>query len=82
MEYATEVKKIGGSAYLRLPPSLVKNYNFKDKSEIILRESNSLIIMDTNGNEIDEHTRNFLNMRFHLGGKGISREEIYETDRY
>jgi len=82
VEYTTTVKRIGGSAYLRLPPKLVRHYNFKDKSEVRLRESNSLIILDTNENKIDEHARNFLNLRLHLGGKGISREEIYETDRY
>jgi antitoxin component of MazEF toxin-antitoxin module len=82
MEYTTNVKRIGGSAYLRLPPKLVRERGFKDKSEVLLRESDDMIIMDTNKTRIDKAGKKFLNMSFNLGGKGVSREEIYETDRY
>jgi len=82
MEYESKVKKIGGSCYLRLPPKLVKNYKLNDKSEVHLRESDRMIVVETQKQKIDKAGRDFLNMRFNLGGKGISREEIYETDRY
>lgn len=82
MEYITKVKRIGGSAYLRLPPKLVSKRGFKDCSEVLLRESDDLIIMDTNKTKIDKAGKKFLNMIFDLGGKGVLREEIYETDRY
>ncbi len=82
MEYTTNVKRIGGSSYLRLPPKLVRRYKFKDESEVRLRESNSLIIMDTNENKIDKYARRFLSRRVNLGGETFSREELYETDRY
>jgi len=82
MEYVSEIKKIGGSAYLRLPPKLVKNYGFKDKSEVLLREADSMVVMDTSSPKLDKAARELLNMHFQLGGRGITRDEIYETDRY
>ena len=82
MQYATEIKKIGGSCYLRIPPKVAKHYKLKDKSEVQLRESNRLIIIETENPRIDKAARAFLNLNLNLGGMEFSREEIYETDRY
>lgn len=82
MEYTTNIKLIGGSAYLRLPPKLAKNYKFKDNTEVTLREADKMVIMDTSRSKLDKYARELLNTHYHLGGKGITREEIYETDRY
>jgi hypothetical protein len=32
--------------------------------------------------KLDKAARDFLNLRLNLGGKTVTREEIYETDRY
>ena len=53
-----------------------------DNSEVILRESDSMILVDTNQSRIDKAGREFLGMHFNLGGRGFSRRDIYETDRY
>lgn len=82
VEYLSEVKRIGGSAYLRLPPKLVKNYGFKDKSEVRLREADRMVLIETSKPKLDKAARELLNMHFKLGGRGITRAEIYETDRY
>jgi len=84
MEYETTVKHIGGSCYLRLPPKLVKNYKLKDGSEMRLREADRMIVADTNTTKIDKAGRELLDMMkkgLNLDYK-ITREEIYETDRY
>lgn len=82
MEYETKVKQIGGSSYLRLPPKLVKQYKLKDQSEVHLRESDRMFVVETENPRMDKYTKEFLDMRFKLGGKTVTREEIYETDRY
>jgi len=82
MEYATKVKSIGGSNYLLLPPKLVRERKLGNGASITLRESGDLIMVENRHNKLDKATRDFLNMRFKLGGKTVTREEIYATDRY
>ena len=82
MEYATEIKKIGGSCYLRIPPKVARHYNLKDKTEVGLRESDRMIVITTENPRLDKAARDFLNLRLDLGGMKFSRKEIYETDRY
>jgi antitoxin component of MazEF toxin-antitoxin module len=85
MQYTTEVKKIGGSCYLRLPPKVARDYKLKDEQEVELRESDKMIVITTEKPKIDQAGQEFLELMkegAHLGGKTITREEIYETDRY
>jgi antitoxin component of MazEF toxin-antitoxin module len=82
MEYATKIKKIGGSNYLLLPPKLAQSHKFKSGNKITLRESGDVVVMENKKEYVDKAARDFLNMRFRLGGKTITRGEIYETDRY
>jgi antitoxin component of MazEF toxin-antitoxin module len=82
MEYTTTIKLIGGSVYLRLPPKLVRQCKFRDKTEVTLREADRMIIMDANRPKLDKDARDLLNMHFKLGVSDFPRKEIYETDRY
>ena len=84
MEYLTSVKRIGGSTYLRLPPKLVKAYKFRDKSEVTLREADRMIVLDKSNDSLDSAALEILDMMktgLDVDYK-ITREEIYETDRY
>lgn len=84
MEYLAKVKRIGGSSYLRLPPKLVKSQGFKDGSELTLRQSDRLIIMESKKRKLDAGTLEL--MKAMEGGLDldykITREGVYETDRY
>jgi hypothetical protein len=82
MEYSTKVKSIGGSSYLLLPPKLVREHKFKSGAGITLRESGDIVVMENRMKNLDKATRDFLNMSFKLGGRTVTREEIYATDRY
>lgn len=84
MEYTTRIKRIGGSAYLLLPPKLARNYGFKDNSEILLQESDRRIVMDTRTKKIDKAGGEILAaMKKGLDlDYRITREELYETDRH
>lgn len=82
MEYDMDIRKIGGSFYLHLPPKLITHYKLKDRSEVRVRESDRMFVVQTEKPKIDKAGRDFLNLRFNLGGKEFSRAEIYETDRY
>ena len=82
MEYATKVKRIGGSNYLLLPPRLAREHKLGNGTNMILRESGDIVVMENRMKKLDKATRDFLNMRFKLGGRTVTREEIYATDRY
>ncbi len=82
MEYSTRVKSIGGSNYLLLPPKLVREHKLMGGAGITLRESGDIVVMENRIGNVDKAARDFLNLRFKLGGKTVTREEIYETDRY
>jgi antitoxin component of MazEF toxin-antitoxin module len=82
MEYAAKVKSIGGSNYLLLPPKLARAHKLKSGTGVILRESGDMVIMENKNKNLDKAARDFLSMRFNLGGMTVTRKEIYETDRY
>jgi antitoxin component of MazEF toxin-antitoxin module len=82
MEYVTSVKQIGGSAYLLLPPKFTRSHNLDSGRKMVLRESGDVIVMEKKRQQLDKVSRGFLNLNLDLGGMEVTREEIYETDRY
>ncbi|MBN2518051.1 MAG: hypothetical protein JXB14_04355 [Candidatus Altiarchaeota archaeon] len=84
MEYLAKVKRIGGSSYLRLPPKLVRGQGLRDGFELTLRQSDGLIIMKSKKKKMDSGTLELIKSMeagLDLDYK-ITRDEIYETDRY
>ena len=83
-EYETRVKRIGGSSYLLLPPKLVRSQGFKDESEVHMKARGRTIIMESKHIHLDKPAQELtaaMKKGLDLDYK-MTREEIYETDRY
>jgi antitoxin component of MazEF toxin-antitoxin module len=80
----SKIKKIGNSWYIKIPPTLRKNFQVHDNEEILVEQSGNklevrLITDDNSNNDAIKD----LEEGIFLGiPKKIAREELYETDRY
>jgi|GEM_PF-2102877 len=83
-EYETRVKRIGGSSYLLLPPELVRSQGFKDESEVHMKARGRTIFLESKKVHLDKPAKEIVDaMKKGLDlDYRITREEIYETDRY
>jgi len=80
----SKIKKIGNSWYIKIPPKFRKNFQVHDNQEISVEQSGNKLevqlIPDDNSNN-DAITD--LEKGVSLGiPKRITREELYETNRY
>jgi len=80
----SKIKKIGNSWYIKIPPRLRKNFQFHDNEEIIVEQSGNklevqLITPDNSNHDAIKDLEEGLSLGI---PKRITREELYETDRY
>ena len=80
----SKIKKIGNSWYIKIPPNIHKNIKFQDNEEIYIDQfGNRLEIRLKIVDEEFMEALLDLNEGISLGvPKKISREELYETNRY